>query len=447
MPTPRTRASTREEAKAAIFSDDNDNDKRPRRRQYVRIVLMALSAIAFIGLSGRWPARREAIALKAAQRVQSQYPKVWVEYPKQQKQQTVGMSEPEPTGSFTPEGAAKGWSPAAEFSIPRVFHQSWMSRTIPKALFKYVDTWRSTQPGWAYRLHSDADNLALVQRRYPWFEETFARLTFIQQADVARLLYMHAYGGVYADLDVELLKPIQPLLSHIVNRTGARAILGQEPSAHTLLLERTGRQACNAVLASEAGHPLWLWLLRRIQRRVAMGVDDPTDPVDSTGPRMLEKALVEWEEYHVSGRSPASIYIAHPDIFYPLWDAGQAQTFKERCEPPTECEPPCEPSQAAFRYPMWANTTDIMERHLGERVIAVCKRLSLESFEPRSYRTSFTAHHWAHTWLDENQPRTESPDDETVLDRTEGKEPAPSDIKPIDDGTLRMLGRLDAQLG
>ena len=91
---------------------------------------------------------------------------------------------------------------------------------------------------------------------------------------------------------------------------------------------------------------------------------------------------------------------------------------------------------------MWANTTDIMERHLGERVIAVCKRLSLESFEPRSYRTSFTAHHWAHTWLDENQPRTESPDDETVLDRTEGKEPAPSDIKPIDDGTLRMLGRL-----
>ena len=98
MPTPRTRASTREEAKAAIFSDDNDNDKRPRRRQItcLRIVLMALGAIAFIGLSGLAGQHVERqLRMKAAQRVQSQYPKVWVEYPKQQQQQqTDGMSEP-----------------------------------------------------------------------------------------------------------------------------------------------------------------------------------------------------------------------------------------------------------------------------------------------------------------------------------------------------------------
>ena len=47
---------------------------------------------------------------------------------------------------------------------------------------------------------------------------------------------MHHFGGVYADLDLELLRPLQPLLEWILRRTGARAILSEEPAAHALLL-------------------------------------------------------------------------------------------------------------------------------------------------------------------------------------------------------------------
>ena len=93
------------------------------------------------------------------------------------------------------------------------------------------------------------------------------------------------------------------------------------------------RQACNAVLASDAGHPLWLWLLRRIERRMRLGdVTDDDDPVGSTGPRMLESALREWEAVHGAG-SAARAYVAPADVFYPLWDGGQEATFRERCAP------------------------------------------------------------------------------------------------------------------
>ena len=159
------------------------------------------------------------------------------------------------------ELAAGNWTPRVGYAIPRTLHQSWSTRDLPFKLRPFVKKWKELQPEWGYQLHTDMDNAQLVLKEYNWFYTTYMRLTHIQQADVARLLYMHAYGGVYADLDVELLRPIEPFLELLVARTGARAILGQEPASHALLLENTARQTCNALLASEPGHPFWLWLL------------------------------------------------------------------------------------------------------------------------------------------------------------------------------------------
>ena len=358
-----------------------------------------------------------------------------------------------PPDTATPAGAAVGWQPLnAGFAIPRVLHQSWTTRSIPAALSKHVRSWSELQPDWGYRLHTDADNLALVKQRYAWFESTYYRLTFIQQADVARLLYMHAFGGVYADLDVELLRPLRPFLELVVARTGARAILGAEPAAHSLLLESKPRQACNAVLASERGHPFWLWLLRRIELRMRMGAeavgggDNPDDPVGSTGPRFLEIALREWES-SLGVTSRARVYVAPPEALYPLWDAGQEATFRERCEPGQ--------GLALAAWPNWANISEIAEQRLGGRVSQICARLRSEQFVPTTYISSFTAHHWAHTWLG-GPISGDSPGDGPVLvDRaevggmTEDASSATARSRPLrlDEATQAALRHLDAELG
>ena len=116
-----------------------------------------------------------------------------------------GMSQPDPA---TAAGAALGWRPrTAAYDIPRTLHQSWSSSSIPRSLEKFVSTWRTLQPDWSYILHTDADNMALVSQSYAWFEPTFRRLTFIQQADVARLLYMHHHGGVCTSAALDPTRP------------------------------------------------------------------------------------------------------------------------------------------------------------------------------------------------------------------------------------------------
>ena len=66
---------------------------------------------------------------------------------------------------------------------------------------------------------------------------------------------------------VELLQPLGPLLEASCARHNATILMGQEPLAHSVLLEAKPRQTCNAVLASAAGHPFWLWVLRIVAKR------------------------------------------------------------------------------------------------------------------------------------------------------------------------------------
>jgi hypothetical protein len=262
---------------------------------------------------------------------------------------------------------------------------------------------------------------------------------------------MHKYGGVYADLDVELLRPLQPLLELIVQRKGSHAVIGQEPEAHALLLERKPRQACNAFLASEPGHPFWLWLVKRLVRLIGSS-EDPNDPVGSTGPRMLETALQEWERVYQARRRPgeggaaaaASVYVSPPDTLYPLWDGGQANSFKERCEPASP--------DKGDRRPNWADASEIVGLNLSSRVLATCQRLSVEGFVPTvpASGVAFASHHWAHTWIDGagfdaagNGDAAGSPDVEDGLEDAS----AGSNRSLPDAQTLRALGLLDADLG
>ena len=260
--------------------------------------------------------------------------------------------------------------------VPAILHQTWRSRQLPRGLRRAVVSWRRLQPHWQHRLHTNQDNLQLITQQFAWLLPTYRRCSRIQQADIARYAYMHAVGGVYADIDVELLQPLRPLLRLQRRRHNASVILGQEPLAHSVLLENKPRQVCNAVLASVPGHPFWLYVLRSI----ASGARGLEDPVASTGPRMLERLVVQWHARHgASGASGGSggggggVVVLDADAFFPTWDPMQAGEFRRKCS----------------------------GRGLSETKTRVCARLKREGFQPSvpGDGSAYTNHLWTHTWI------------------------------------------------
>eukprot|EP01047_Picozoa_sp_COSAG01_P100181 COSAG01_NODE_30076_length_623_cov_1.469466_1_plen_125_part_10 len=95
----------------------------------------------------------------------------------------VGVThQPAPAGR---EGGELGWpqqhrrvDTTAELSrgpprqrIPRVLHQFWNGQTVPAKLRVYVDTWRTRNPTWQFRMWNDTEGAALIRENYSWFNK------------------------------------------------------------------------------------------------------------------------------------------------------------------------------------------------------------------------------------------------------------------------------------
>jgi hypothetical protein len=186
--------------------------------------------------------------------------------------------------------------------IPRIVHQIWETKQIPEKWKACVESWREHHPGWDYKLWTAEDRESFIADIHPDFLGTYHSYSFaIQRADAARYSILHTYGGVYADLDLECLQPIDDLVD------GWSFVLGAEPAEHCL--RHKVRLVGNAFIASAGGHPFLAHVIQDLKER------DPrnttcADVMGSTGPLLLTSLLPSYQG--------SDLCILEPDVLYPF---------------------------------------------------------------------------------------------------------------------------------
>lgn len=172
-----------------------------------------------------------------------------------------------------------------DWKIPKILHQTWKTDEIPVKYRHEISSWRRLHPHWRFEFWDDDRSADLLWDVFPQHALAFEEMSGIKRADVARIVALYAYGGVYADIDVEAARCFDPLLQAAQNaRMGV--LLGEENIVHTVLLEKrlSGRLVSNAVMASAPQHPFWLEVLQEIFQRSC-----GSDPVQCTGPRLIDR--------------------------------------------------------------------------------------------------------------------------------------------------------------
>lgn len=97
--------------------------------------------------------------------------------------------------------------------IPRIIHQTWKSETMAPDLLYWFDGWKLNHPEALHVLWLDEDNERLVAKHFPQFLIQWNALDqIIMKTDIARLMYLYQFGGIYADLDYESFQNIIPFL-------------------------------------------------------------------------------------------------------------------------------------------------------------------------------------------------------------------------------------------
>ena len=205
--------------------------------------------------------------------------------------------------------------------IPKIIHQTWKTFDVPIELAHDFHSWKSHNPDWQFVGWDDLLLDDFVRKEYPQFEAIYNSYDHnINRVNLARYLLLKHYGGVFVDLDLECLKPIEPLLAD------HSLLFGREPETHAkhpaAVLFHMPRIVGTAFIAAIAGHPFWDHLLSMIPTFAAQ-----RDPLEATGSIFLTAALASF-----SGKS--EIAVAAPALLYPfdreqIW-SGMASDFESR---------------------------------------------------------------------------------------------------------------------
>lgn len=95
--------------------------------------------------------------------------------------------------------------------IPKIIHYCWLSKDpIPEALKTYMDTWKVKLPDYEFMLWN-FDRFDINSSI--WVKEAFEKKKYAFAADYIRLFSVYNYGGIYLDMDVEVLKTFNPFLN------------------------------------------------------------------------------------------------------------------------------------------------------------------------------------------------------------------------------------------
>lgn len=149
-------------------------------------------------------------------------------------------------------------------AIPRVIYTMWYARDgsdedPPSKYSVYEESWRRHCPNYEHVLvrTSDVEYMWENEPSLREFRGVYKRMLLIEKCDYTRYALMALKGGVYRDLGMECYRNIDPLLAE------RDVALVREP--YEMNVHAGGIKVGNQFMASVAGYPFWLTLMRHIR--------------------------------------------------------------------------------------------------------------------------------------------------------------------------------------
>ena len=174
---------------------------------------------------------------------------------------------------------------------PKIIHQTWKTKEIPEKFRWDFDSWHDFHPDWQFYFWDDADLDDFVRMEHPHLLELYLGYTHrINQVMMARYLILKKFGGYFVDIDLECLKPIEPILEKF------SLMVGYEPPIHAehpaAVRRKLSQIISTSFIASPPEHPLFDYIISRLP-----DFRHCHDPLEATGSIFLTTMIEEapWE--------------------------------------------------------------------------------------------------------------------------------------------------------
>ncbi|KAH9811140.1 family 32 glycosyltransferase [Melampsora americana] len=212
------------------------------------------------------------------------------------------LISPDPSSSSSSSIPSSSSSSIRNTSIPKIIHQTWKTEKIPDRWLPVRSTCAALHSDWEYVLWTDQSGRELIQTHYPWFLDTFDGYKYpIQRADAVRYFVLHQYGGVYMDLDIGCLRPMDSLISN--------------PSFDLLLPQTIPVGVSNDLMFSSVGHPFMEYVINHLQYFDHDYILNYPTVMFSTGPMALSAFYSQFRSSSANQLTSKPIRILPPELY------------------------------------------------------------------------------------------------------------------------------------
>jgi mannosyltransferase OCH1-like enzyme len=167
--------------------------------------------------------------------------------------------------------------------IPKIIFQTWKTHKVPDKWKSSPHSIKTFMPSWKYILFSDKENEDFVSFYFPEYIDFYTSLRFpIQKADFIRYCFLYINGGIYSDLDIEFVAPIDDLFCSDAEKAVFLLKAPRNFAGHFT----------NFLMGSTAKNPFWLLVLRECVEPLAPWVVLPHNIIsEQTGLACLSRAV------------------------------------------------------------------------------------------------------------------------------------------------------------
>lgn len=238
--------------------------------------------------------------------------------------------------------------------ITYTLHQIWPSYHVPAAFKDSIKSWKKNNPDWEYWFWTPREVKALLSRHFPNYASLYDDYPgVVYRTDVARYFILYTYGGVYADIDMDNLRPMESWMS------AHQCLLSEDTYEHTYFVYNRARpNVMTSLMACRPKHPFFNMVISSLPLYAAQ-----SDVLEATGPFFLDKV---YTAYEYTDRNDVSVI--PPDYFLPTHDPIVHDLIVQKCEASRE--------------------------HLTVQQQILCKKHKTRDFSNDPEQYSYTAHHW-----------------------------------------------------
>jgi mannosyltransferase OCH1-like enzyme len=177
--------------------------------------------------------------------------------------------------------------------FPRLLHQTWKSTELSPPLDRFESSWQRRNRWLERRFYDDDDCRRFIRTEYPQYLDIYDSFGFgVQRADFFRYLVVYHHGGLYADVDMECLKPLHTFFELDGAIFCVEGYLTR--TRQTELAYRHPFQIANCVFIAEPRHP---FLLRLVQTVASLALSHPSATAagieNVTGPPVLTRLVFD----------------------------------------------------------------------------------------------------------------------------------------------------------